>query len=115
MTALMASLLAVLEGKTAEAVELRQDADTTREPEILLYFARHCGRMGKIELAIRGLKKAAETGFVCAPQTFNSDAWLHPLREHPKFGPLLRNSENRIRKAQGHFESFKDALKNAAI
>ena len=107
MIALMASLLAVLEGRTAEAVKLMEEANITREPEILLYFARHYARMGEGDLAIRALKKAAETGFVCAPQTFNSDVWLRPLREHPKFSSLLRNSENRIREAQGSFESFK--------
>jgi len=81
MIALMASLLAVLEGRTAEAVKLMEEANITREPEILLYFARHYARMGEGDLAIRALKKAAETGFVCAPQTFNSDVWLRPLRE----------------------------------
>jgi len=107
MTALMASLLAVLEGSTAEAVKLMEAADTTHEPEILLYFARHCSKMGKGDLAIRALKKAAKMGFVCSPQTFNLDGWLRPLREHPKFSSLLRDSETRIREAQGSFESFK--------
>jgi tetratricopeptide (TPR) repeat protein len=100
ITALMASLLAVLEGRTTEAVGLMQETDTTREPEILFYFARHCGRMGKIDLALKTLKKAAEMGFVCAPQTLISDAWLHSLHEHPKFDSLLKKSEHRVREAQ---------------
>jgi DNA-binding winged helix-turn-helix (wHTH) protein len=44
MVALMSSLLAVLEGRASEAVQLMETADTTREPEILLYFARHYDR-----------------------------------------------------------------------
>jgi hypothetical protein len=41
ITALITSLLAVLEGKKTDAARIMEQADTSREPEILLYFARH--------------------------------------------------------------------------
>jgi DNA-binding winged helix-turn-helix (wHTH) protein len=107
MTALMASLLAVLERRSTDAVTLMEAADTTREPEILLYLARHYSRIGERDLAMSALVGAAEAGFICAPQTLNADMWLRPLREHPSFDSLLKNSEMRIRKAQGSVDSFR--------
>jgi DNA-binding winged helix-turn-helix (wHTH) protein len=103
MTALMTSLLAVLEGRTEDAVRLMDEADTTREPEILVYFARHYAKIGRGDLAARALARAAKSGFVCAPQTLKSDMWLSTFREHLKFDSLLKASEGRIRKAQGCF------------
>jgi DNA-binding winged helix-turn-helix (wHTH) protein len=96
MTSLLASLLAVLERKPARAIKLMQAADTTREPEILVYFARHYSRIGKPDLALHALQQAAENGFVCAPQTLTSDAWLHPLHQHPAFASVLSSAENRV-------------------
>jgi len=105
MTALMASLLAVLEGRTAEAVGLMEGADATREPEILIYFARHYGKIGNAEAAAKTLRRAAETGFVCAPETLHADAWLSALHGHPEFDSLLNELESRIRSAHGSFEA----------
>jgi DNA-binding winged helix-turn-helix (wHTH) protein len=111
MTALLASLLAVLQRKPAVAVKLMEAADTTREPEILVYFARHYSRIGKPDLSIRALQSAAENGFVCAPHTLTSDAWLRPLHQHPAFASVLKDSENRIQQAQAILDSFKSSSK----
>jgi hypothetical protein len=46
MNALMSSLLALLEGRAEEAVRVMEAADTTRDPKILLYFARHFSNCG---------------------------------------------------------------------
>jgi DNA-binding winged helix-turn-helix (wHTH) protein len=104
MTALMSSLLALLEGKAHEAVRLMETADTTREPEILVYFARHYARLKQVDSAISALKRAAESGFVCAPDTLISDAWLSALRKHSEFASLLGTAETLVREARSSFE-----------
>jgi hypothetical protein len=101
MGALMSSLLALLEGRGEEAVRVMDAADTTRDPEILVYFARHYSRLGLADSAVRALKQAAQAGFVCAPQTLASDAWLSAVRKHPEFGGLLRDAEDLVEGAQG--------------
>ncbi len=104
MTALMSSLLALLEGKTDEAVRLMETADTTREPEILVYFARHYARLKQVDSAITALKRAAESGFVCAPETLISDAWLTALRKRSEFASLLGTAETLVQEARSSFE-----------
>ena len=104
MTALMSSLLALLEGKADEAVRLMETADTTREPEILVYFARHYARLKQVDSAITALKRAAESGFVCAPETLISDAWLTAVQKHSEFASLLGNAETLVQEARSSFE-----------
>jgi DNA-binding winged helix-turn-helix (wHTH) protein/predicted Zn-dependent protease len=100
MTALMSSLLALLEGRAEEAVSWMEMADTTREPEILVYFARHYSRLKMADLAVRALKQARECGFVCSAQTLQSDVWLNAVRKHREFGALLRSAEARVEEAR---------------
>ncbi len=104
MTALMSSLLAVLEGRAEDAVRLMETADTTREPEIKVYFARHYAQIGLIDSAISALEQAAQLGFVCAPITLTSDVWLSPLGKHAKFGVLLRRLETLVEEAKSSFD-----------
>jgi DNA-binding winged helix-turn-helix (wHTH) protein len=114
MTALMSSLLALLEGRADEAVRLMEIADTTREPEILMYFARHYSRLKLADSAVRALKQAAQSGFVCSPHTLNSDAWLSALRRHPEFGSLLHTAETLVEEARSSFETYtKDHFRDA--
>lgn len=105
MTALMSSLLAVLENKPEEALHLMQTTDTTREPEILVYFARHYARLKLATPAINALKQAAQSGFVCAPQTLTSDPWLRPLQKHAAFVTLLATAEDLVHEAQVSLEA----------
>jgi hypothetical protein len=84
ITALKASLLAILEGKTAEAERIIDDADTSREPEMLVYFVRHYGHMCLLDSSIKALQLAARSGFTCAPDTLRSD---------PMAGPVAKASE----------------------
>ena len=112
MTALMGSLLALLEGRSGEAVRLMEETDTAREPEVLVYFARHYARIGRAEPAARALKRAAQLGFVCAPNTLNSDAWLSPLREHPEFDSLLSTAEALVQEARSGFETHTASRKS---
>lgn len=103
ITSLMASLLAILEGKTEEAVGIMDGADTSREPEILVYFARHYGHMRLLDSSIRALQLAARSGFTCAPDTLKSDPWLVPLRRHRGFGSLLSLAEDLVERARSSF------------
>jgi len=105
MTALMASLLALLEGKPREAACFMEEADVTNEPEILVYFARHYARMSQAGAAAEALKRAADAGFVCAPETMNADPWLSALREFPEFASLLCNSKARVEEARKAFDA----------
>jgi len=98
--ALMTSLWAVIEGKKGEATRIMEKADTSREPEILVYFARHYCHVGELDLAIRALHEAACSGFTCAPETLKSDLWLSPLGKHPNFASLLSASENVTKQAR---------------
>jgi hypothetical protein len=100
MNALMRSLLALLEGKTNDAIHIMDQADTTSDPEILVYFARHYARSKRAEKAIHALRQAAQAGFVCAPKTLRMDPWLSPLRKQRHFASLLREFEAVVQKAQ---------------
>jgi DNA-binding winged helix-turn-helix (wHTH) protein len=90
---LLASLLAVLEKRTDEAIHLMQGADTMHEPEIMVYFARHYAVLGLPELAEKALRQAAAAGFICAPDTLKNDSWLKSLRQHTGFPSLLHSME----------------------
>jgi len=106
ITALMTSLLAILEDKRDEAKNIMDNADTSREPEILVYFARHYGHIRALDSAVGALEKAARSGFTCAPHTLKSDTWLLPLRKHCDFGSLLRDAEVLIEKARSSFNDY---------
>jgi DNA-binding winged helix-turn-helix (wHTH) protein/tetratricopeptide (TPR) repeat protein len=100
MTALMTSLLAVLEGRKDEAIRAMESAEVNREPEIVAYFARHYALLGFGEAAAVALNRAADEGFICAPETLRRDPWLGALRKSAAFKPLLSRSEARVKSAR---------------
>jgi DNA-binding winged helix-turn-helix (wHTH) protein len=100
MSGLMASLLAVLERRFDTAFDCMQKIRIPREPEALIYFARHYSRIGAAEDAIGTLKQAAQSGFICAPSTLRADPWLAAARQHPGFAELLAGAENLTRDAR---------------
>lgn len=100
MTGLMSSLLAVLEGRANEAVRQMEQTQITREPEILVYFARHYAYLGLVDPAVNTLTRAAQSGFICAPETLTFDPWLGALRKHSGFPCLLRDAETRVKKTR---------------
>jgi len=108
MTALMSSLLALLEGRNKAAVRLMKESDTSCDPEIQFYFARHYAKMGLVDAAFTALEAANQSGFTCAPHALKSDIWLVALQEHPKFASLLSDAESRVAHAKGIFESHSD-------
>jgi DNA-binding winged helix-turn-helix (wHTH) protein len=105
MSALITSLLALLENRPDEAVHLMEAADATQEPEILVYFARHYAKLGLLDSAVKTLRQAAHSGFVCAPITLTSDKWLRPLRKHSEFSALLKESETLVAEAQASLKT----------
>src|SRR4051794_19762032 len=93
MAGLMNSLLSVLEGRADDAISHMVETDATREPEAMVYFARHYSYLGRKELAVQALNDANQTGFVCAPETLRNDEWLASARSHSEFARLLENAE----------------------
>ena len=89
MAGLMRSLLAIVEDRYDDALETMQSMHITREPEVLIYLARHYSYVGAPGLAVATLNRAIESGFVCAPSTLRSDPWMGSVRLHPSFGSLL--------------------------
>jgi tetratricopeptide (TPR) repeat protein len=105
MTALMGSLLAILEGRAEEAATLMEATDTVREPEILAYFARHYAYLGLADRAMNAAKHAQQSGFLYAPQTLRLDPWFSTLRNHSQFQTLLNESELLVEEARLSFEA----------
>lgn len=110
LTALMSSLLAVLEGKAKEAVRIMDQSDQTRDPEILVYLARHYAKLGKLDAAITTLHRSADLGFTCAPTTLRRDPWFHSLQKHRKFASLLRDLDVSVQQARALARSFRHHL-----
>jgi tetratricopeptide (TPR) repeat protein len=100
-----ASLLALLEGRRAESVELTRRAIALefRDPEALYYLARQLAHLGEREQAMAELTRAVDQGFSCLP-AFARDPWLDPLRKSPDFVAALWQAEARHRQAVGSFE-----------
>jgi DNA-binding winged helix-turn-helix (wHTH) protein/tetratricopeptide (TPR) repeat protein len=100
ITALMSSLLAILEDKPEEARSIMDEADASRDPEVLIYFARHYGRMGSADASLKALQRAVHSGFTCAPETLKSDPWLRPLHKHRQFRQAISNAESAVEQAR---------------
>jgi DNA-binding winged helix-turn-helix (wHTH) protein len=94
MTGLMGSLLAVLEERFDDAFSCMEAMRIPHEPEALVYLARHYSYIKATDSAIKALKHATQSGFVCAPHTLRSDPWFSAVRAHPEFGSVLSESEN---------------------
>jgi DNA-binding winged helix-turn-helix (wHTH) protein len=99
MLAAMASLLAVIEDRFSDADALMQAVSPVEETEMLFYFSRHYAAMDRAEEAMQAIANAARCGFVCGPQTLQSDPWLASLRGHPGFADALVQAEKLTREA----------------
>jgi len=80
MKGLMTFLLALLQERFDDAFHCMEAMRIPQEPEILVYLARHYSYIGSPDSSIKALKRAAQSGFVCAPGTLRSDAWLGAAR-----------------------------------
>jgi DNA-binding winged helix-turn-helix (wHTH) protein len=100
MKGLMESLLAILEERYDDAFQCMEALKVPHEPEVLMYLARHYSYGGSTDSAIRVLKRAADSGFVCAPDTLRSDPWLASVRAHPEFGSVLDAAQKVVDQAR---------------
>jgi len=79
---------------------MMDQADATRDPEILVYFARHYAHCQRTEKAFDALRRAAQAGFICAPKTLRVDPWFSSLRKHRQSASLLQEFETIIHQVQ---------------
>ena len=84
MGGLMSSLLAVLEGRHADARTEISSVPIGRDPEVLLYLARHLGKIGAAAECIRVLRRARIKGLTSS-YTLEHDTWFAPVRGHGEF------------------------------
>jgi len=99
MKGLMGSLLSVLEGRFDDALHCMKGMRIPQEPEVLVYLARHYSYIGSSDAALEALRRAAQAGFICTPDTLRTDAWLDAVRAHPKFGSVLVEAEIQVGQA----------------
>jgi len=93
MSVLMASLLAILDGKPREAMDIIENAEVVREPEVLFYLARHCGMLNAAELTVRTLRHARLEGF-WSSCTLKQDPVFAGLRNLPEFECELHKAQH---------------------
>jgi hypothetical protein len=63
MFGLMASRLAVLEGKSEEATAIMEHTEVLHEPELLFYFARYLAILNVGPAAVAMLRRSRQAGF----------------------------------------------------
>ena len=99
MLDMMASLLAVLEGRRDDALACIAATTITREPEGLFYLARHCGMLNAAAPALALLRRAREEGFWCSTSLLHDPAFapLRDTRELQEECRLLQALESRAR------------------
>jgi DNA-binding winged helix-turn-helix (wHTH) protein len=106
MNILMRSLNLILENRLSEAAELMRDLSAIREPEGLVYFARHCSQIGMADQALHLIERASSEGFVAAPETLTRDPALLALRKHKQFPALLKSAEQSVREARAEWKAY---------
>ena len=75
MTSLMASLLAILEERAADAARIMEQSEVRHEPEIFFYFARHYGLLARGADAVTMLQRTRRDGFTSAYTLEHDDAF----------------------------------------
>ena len=75
ISGLLASLLATLEGRYADAATIMRNADVQYEPETVFYFARHYAMLGDTSETLAMLQRARREGFTAS----------YPLAHDPVF------------------------------
>ena len=96
MKGLMASLATIVDDRFDDAFHCMQAMTIPHEPEVLIYLARHYSYIGSSDSAVKALKSATQSGFVCAPDTLGCDPWLNAARAHRDFGSLLAEAESSV-------------------
>ena|GEM_PF-4828160 len=109
MSVLMASLLAILDGRSEQALHLIRNAEAFREREILFYLARHLGMLNAKHLAIEFLQRARREGFWSSTAMENDPAFVQ-LRNSREFDFELQETRSMESAA---FQAFHSSLGSA--
>ena len=110
ITALLTSLLATLEGDKAKAMRVMEQADTTMQPEVMMYFARHYSYLNEPQRAIQSIRTACKCGFVCSPSALRNDAWLASVLSHPAAAELTAHLDGSIKESRAVLQLISDLL-----
>jgi DNA-binding winged helix-turn-helix (wHTH) protein len=100
MSALMGSLLAILEGRHGDACAIMSQTEILREPEVLYYLARHFAMASKSAEAVATLQNAVRAGFHPAG-SMERDAVWNDLRGSPQWQRIAaeaRQAEDNARR-----------------
>jgi DNA-binding winged helix-turn-helix (wHTH) protein len=94
MFGLMASLLAVLEGKSEEAIAIMERTEVLHEPELLFYFARHLAMLNVAPAAVAMLRRSRQAGFSSSRALEQDDAFAG-VRNQPGFDHEQEEAKDR--------------------
>jgi DNA-binding winged helix-turn-helix (wHTH) protein len=103
MFSLMASLLAVLEGRDSDALKLVERARFVYEPEGVFYFARHCGMVNDAESAVDLIRRARKEGF-WSSETLERDPAFEGVRGRVDFQEEIVEAKRREVGARAELE-----------
>ena len=104
MNAVMRSLLALLDGRIDESVRIMDHTDTSRDPEILVYFARHYAR-GKHSEKAAPRPAPGSTGWLrLSPNYVAHGSLVEPIAEAARrYVSLLRQFEAGVQQAKSRY------------
>jgi DNA-binding winged helix-turn-helix (wHTH) protein len=94
MFGLMASLLAVLEGRSEEATAIMEHTEVLHEPELLFYFARHLAILNVGPAAVAMLRRSRQAGFSSSRALERDDAFAG-VRNQPGFDHEQEEAKDR--------------------
>ena len=94
MFGLMASLLAVLEGRSEEAIAVIEHTEVLHEPELLFYLARHLAMLNVAPAAVEMLQRARRAGF-SSSRALEQDAAFAEVRNQPGFDHEREEAKSR--------------------
>jgi hypothetical protein len=99
----MASLLAVLEGRGADAMTLMKDLQIEREPELVFYVARHFAMLNAADECIALLQRARTQGLTSS-YTLMHDTVFDGIRNRAGFQREVDQARAREKEAARTFE-----------
>ena len=109
MVVLMASLLAILDGRNEQALDLIRNVEVFRDPEVIFYLARHLAMLDAGDLSIEFLKRARQAGF-WSSTTMEQDPAFARLRNLHEFDRVLQETRQLELTA---FQAFHESLGSA--
>src|SRR5262245_15087777 len=100
----MVAARTLLEGDEEQSVAAvnRIVASEFKDPEGVVYLARHLSHLQQVTPALELFERVVEGGFFCFP-AIAQDSWLDAIRKKPSFTKRLRQAESQHRKAAAAF------------